>query len=187
MKLNLGCGRDYREGWVNVDHPKSNVTTDMVWDFDKDPSFLPDDTVEHSEGSHVLEHLHHPLFFMQELWKITKPGGTAVFKLPYGSSDDAWSDPTHTRPWFVDSFDCFAAPYYHRADYGYGGDWQPKLIILDMDGHYVQMEDRQILMLVNHQRNVVREMEVILEAVKPKRLPSRELQEPARIQFRFAQ
>lgn len=185
MRLNLGCGHDRRAGWTNVDHPKSPVTKDMAWDFDNDPSFLPDDSVEHSEGSHVLEHLRNPLFFMEELWKITKPEGTALFRLPYGSSDNAWEDPTHVRPYFLNSFGYFSQPYYWRASYSYGGDWQPKFIKLHMDDHFEPMEDRQLLMLVNHQRNVVREMEVVLEAVKPRRLPHRELQEAARVQFVF--
>lgn len=185
MRLNLGCGRDYREGWVNVDHPKAQTKHDAPWDMDSQMSPFGDDSVEHSEGSHVLEHLHHPLHFMEQLWLATKPGGTARFLLPYGSSDDAWEDPTHVRPWFINSFAPFAAPYYWRADYGYKGDWQPKLVILKIDCELGALSDQNLLKLVATQRNIVNEMEVLLEAVKPRRPPDREMQQPARLQFHF--
>src|SRR5215472_15915745 len=95
MRLNLGCGRDIREGWVNIDGtPGPGV--DHVIDFDEKPALtFPDDTVDHSEASHLIEHLHNPLPFMEELWRVTRPGGTIAPRCPHGSSDDADEDPTH--------------------------------------------------------------------------------------------
>lgn len=177
MRLNLGCGRDIRDGWVNVDSfPLPGV--DHVVDFDNKP-VLPfdDDAVEHSEGSHVIEHLYYPLPFMAELWRVTKPGGTVTFRCPYGSSDDADEDPTHVRRMFVGSWGYFGQPFYWRADYGYRGDWQVETIELAIDPQLNHLPDAALRTAVQFQRNVVLEMVATLRAVKPAREPSRDLQE----------
>lgn len=178
LRLNLGCGRDIRSGWINVDSvPLPGV--DHVVDFDDKP-VLPfdDDSVEHSEGSHVIEHLQQPLPFMQELWRITCPGGTATFRCPYGSSDDADEDPTHVRRMFVGSWGYFGQPHYWRADYGFRGDWQQTQVLLVVDPSLNGLDDEQLKTAVQFQRNVVAEMVATLTAVKPAREPLRELQQP---------
>jgi len=181
VRLNLGCGRDIRRDWINIDSVPL-VGVDSVVDFDDKP-VLPfdDDSVDHSEGSHVIEHLHNPLPFMQELWRITQPGGTVVFRCPYGSSDDADEDPTHVRRLFAGSWGYFGQPHYWRADYGYRGDWQPEQVILTIFPAFAGIDDQQIKMLIQYQRNIVAEMVVTLRAVKPAREPRRELQESPEI------
>ncbi len=176
MRLNLGCGRDIRDGWVNIDSaPLPGV--DHVVDFDNKPVLsLDDDSVDHSEGSHVIEHLRDPLPFMAELWRVTKPDGTVMFRCPYGSSDDADEDPTHVRRMFAGSWGYFGQPHYWRADYGYGGDWQPESVVLLMDPSLNHLSDDELRIAVQFQRNVVLEMVAVLRAVKPARGPLRALQ-----------
>ena len=181
MKLNLGCGRDIRAGWVNIDSV-SLPGVDHVIDLDADP-VLPfgDDTVDRVEGSHVIEHLHHPLPLMQELWRVAKPGAELVFRCPYGSSDDADEDPTHVRRIFLQSWDYFAQPNYWRADYGYRGDWQPTTITLRIHPLLNGLSRDEVMAAARFQRNVVREMVATLTAVKPARPPERHLQQVAEI------
>lgn len=177
MKLNLGCGRDIRPGWVNIDSmPLPGV--DHVLDLDDAPVLpLPDNSVDRIEGVHVIEHLHRPLPLMQELWRIAAPGAEAVFRTPYGSSDDADEDPTHMRRLFLNSWQYFAQPAYWRADYGYRGDWQPTTITLRIGPHLADLAADEVMWAVRHQRNVVAEMTVRLTAVKPARPPDRALQQ----------
>jgi SAM-dependent methyltransferase len=178
VRLNLGCGRDIREGWVNIDHsPAAGV--DHVIDFDGKP-VLPfdDDSVTYSEGSHVIEHLRDPLPFMEELWRVTEPGGRAVFRCPYGSSDDADEDPTHVRRMFHGSWGYFGQPNYWRADYGYRGDWQPEEVTLVLFPEFADCSVPELQSMIRFQRNVVAEMSAALRCVKPRREPARELQEP---------
>lgn len=184
MKLNLGCGRDIRDGWVNVDCvPAAGV--DHVVDFDDKPVFpFDDDAVAYSEGSHVIEHLRYPLPFMEELWRVTEPGGTAVFRCPYGSSDDADEDPTHVRRMFAGSWGYFGMPHYWRADYGYRGDWQPVQVSLAIFPELAACTDRELQSMIRFQRNVVAEMTATLRCVKPRREPLRSLQEPPEIVLR---
>lgn len=177
VRLNLGCGRDVREGWVNIDcAPMAGV--DHVVDFDNKP-VLPfgDDSVGYSEGSHVIEHLRDPLPFMDELWRVTKPGGLAAFHCPYGSSDDADEDPTHVRRMLHGSWGYFGQPHYWRADYGYRGDWQPVEVTLLVFPEFSGCADAELQSMVRSQRNVVAEMTASLRCVKPRREQDRELQE----------
>jgi len=36
--------------------------------------------------------------FMDELWRITKPGGQVIASFPYAGSTGFWQDPTHVNP-----------------------------------------------------------------------------------------
>lgn len=179
-RLNLGCGRNHVDGWINIDHvPLPGV--DVVADLNAcatTPLPFDENSVDEILMSHVIEHISNTLPLMQELYRIAKPGTKLNILVPHGGSDDAWEDPTHVRPYFPGSFGYFSQPYYWRADYGYRGDWQPEKVILrigqkDCEGYSVQ----ELWQRSRHERNLVREMSVTLRAVKPAREPLRELQE----------
>ena len=85
---------------------------------------LADDSVEEFLASHILEYIHYILPVMQELHRVAKPGAKLLARVPYGSSDIAFEDPTHCRQFFLNSFSYFGQPAYARADYGYTGDWE---------------------------------------------------------------
>jgi len=122
MKLNIGCGRTPLKGWLNVDCMAAvgeDSIVDIIANLDADQVKLPleDDSCDEFLLSHVLEHINKPLPLMEELHRIAKPGALAVVRCPYGSSDDAWEDPTHVRPYFMNSFGYFSQPFYWRAQY----------------------------------------------------------------------
>lgn len=57
MKLNLGCGDYYVDGWVNIDSAEnSKVRPDMVHDVSLGLPF-DDDTADAVYAGHLLEHL----------------------------------------------------------------------------------------------------------------------------------
>ncbi len=183
LRLNLGCGRDIRGGWINIDQvPAPGV--DHVVDFDSKP-VLPfdDDTVTCSEGVHVIEHLRDSLPFMAELWRVTEPGGEAEFRCPYGSTDDADEDPTHVRRMFAGSWGYFGQPHYWRASYGYRGDWQPVKVTLEIFPEFAGCTDGELGSMIRFQRNVVAEMVAVLRCVKPRRAAERRLQEPFKLEL----
>ncbi|MFZ5354296.1 MAG: class I SAM-dependent methyltransferase [Bacillota bacterium] len=179
VMLNLGCGKNILEGWINIDCVKLPGVA-VVADLDNCknvPLPFQDNSVDGFYASHLIEHLHNTLPFMQELHRIAKPNAEALFRVPYGSSDDAYEDPTHVKQYFLYSFGYFSQPFHWRADYGYSGDWLTKRITLIVDkSKYQNKTDKEILYEVDTYRNVVREMVVELQAVKPIRQPLRELQ-----------
>ena len=178
-KLHLGCGRTILPGWLNLDMmPGPGV--DLVADLDRCadvPLPLPDNACVEILASHLFEHLRNPLPFMQELHRVAAPGAKAVFRVPYGSSDDAMEDPTHVRLCFLNTFGYFSQPFYWRADYGYRGDWDVKRVqLLVSRKRYAGEPRHDVLDDVMHLRNIVREMVVELVAVKPIRAADRKLQ-----------
>jgi SAM-dependent methyltransferase len=183
-QLNVGCGRNIKEGWINLDSA-ALPGVDLIADLDnlrEMPIDLPDDSVEQFLLSHVIEHVRDSLGLMQELWRLAMPGAIAVIRVPHGGSDDAWEDPTHVRSYFVNSFAYFSQPAYWRADYGYRADWQPDKIQLLLDGERCAgLSPQEAFKKIRYERNVVKEMICDMRAVKPMREPKRELQKPPEI------
>ncbi len=83
-KLNLGCGEDKKEGYVNLDF-HDHVKPDVVHNLNDLPYPFPDNSFELIEAFHILEHLDRPFSVMQELHRILKPGGTLHIKVPHFS------------------------------------------------------------------------------------------------------
>jgi SAM-dependent methyltransferase len=183
-RLNVGCGRNILDGWPNLDNADI-PGIDIRFDLEacrNTPIPLQDNCIDELLLSHVIEHIHDSLALMQELYRVAKPGALCTIRVPFGSSDDAWEDPTHVRPYFPGSFGYFSQPYYWRADYGYRGDWQAETIHLRMSKEkYQSVRHEQLVELLERARNLVVEMIATLVAVKPSRQPLRELQVPAKI------
>jgi SAM-dependent methyltransferase len=187
-KLHLGCGRSPLKGWVNLDSARLEGV-DVVADLDdcrRTPLPFPDGAFEEFLAMHVIEHLRDPLAFMQELYRVAAPGAKALFRLPYGSSDDAFEDPTHVRQYFLGSFHYFAQTTYWRADYGYRGDWETdKVVLLMPASRYAGRTSQELLEEVMRARNCVSEMHVQLHAVKPMRAPFTGPTESAPVTFKL--
>ncbi len=185
-RLNVGCGRNVREGWINLDYT-ALPGVDIVCDLDRvreNPIPLPDGSIAEFLLSHVIEHLRDPMAVMQELWRLAQPGAVATLRVPHGASDDAWEDPTHVRAYFPGSLMYFAQPAYWRADYGYRGDWQAERIQLVVERERCgTLTPAQVYARAQAERNWVREMIVHLVAVKPAREPRKELMRPSRIEI----
>ena len=176
-RLNLGCGKLKFDDCVNLD-ASVDVKPDVVFNLDHTPSVrLPfdEDTFNSVYMSHILEHLKHPLAVMQELARVCSPNAVAIIKVPYGSSDNAWEDPTHLRPYFLDSFGYFSQAAYTVADYGYRGDWtiveRELRVMADKGLEEYANNLPQLLGLVMTHRNIVDEYKVVLRNVKPIRTP----------------
>lgn len=184
MRLNLGCGRNPLDGYVNLDMADL-PGVDVIHDLDS-PDPLPFGPATFTEivGVDLIEHVRDPLHVMSKLYEVAAPGCELTFALPYGSSDDAWDDPTHRRPYFVGAWGYFGQPYYWRADYGYRADWQTKVIVLDLYEYNGDPEEAKADVLVF--RNVVSRQTVTLEAVKPARPCDRDLIVSPTVLFRQA-
>lgn len=110
MKINLGCGRDYRAGWLNVDFFDA-AQPDQVVDLEQTPWPFADDCAEFILMKHVLEHLGKDtqsfLAIMAELYRISKPDALVEIHVPHPLHNDYLGDPTHVRPITADMLQVF--------------------------------------------------------------------------------
>jgi len=78
MKLHIGCGTVYREGWINVDNNSDhNITKlDLNWDV-SNPIPYPDNSVDFISSEHFIEHLpiQTAIKFLKECKRVLKIGG----------------------------------------------------------------------------------------------------------------
>ena len=105
IKINLGCGKDYREGWINVDFNKE-VKADIYADLSKR---LPFDN-NYSDLillDNVLEHVtpENYFFFLEELHRICKKRAIIRIYAPHYSGMYAFKHPTHYKYFGISSFD----------------------------------------------------------------------------------
>jgi predicted SAM-dependent methyltransferase len=107
MKLNLGCGYDRREGWLNVDRA-AHCRPDKLLDIEATPWDLPSDGFEHVLMKHVLEHVGADFgvfgAILRELYRVTAPGGLVEIHVPHVRHDSFWADPTHVRAFTPETF-----------------------------------------------------------------------------------
>ena len=80
MKLNLGCGDNLLDGYINVDK------YDKAADVQADITDLPfeDNSVDKVVAYQVIEHVPYNLNdkLFAEIYRVLKPGGTAILETP---------------------------------------------------------------------------------------------------------
>lgn len=150
LRLHLGCGRNPKEGFINIDM-YDIPGVDLVHDLSKFPWPFEDNSVDEIFSSHFLEHFSGSDFslIMQECYRILKPkeenekGEVTVGKMthhgPYWSSVRAIQDPTHLTKLSAERF-----LYYNKEwrkvnglehylpevdfDFVYGYHWHPDFV-----------------------------------------------------------
>lgn len=99
IKLDFGCGKNKREGFLGIDVIAFDGV-DLVLDIGKEPWPWEDSSVEEAHASHFVEHLDGPerIHFVNELWRVLKPGAKANVITPHVFSGRAYGDLTHKWP-----------------------------------------------------------------------------------------
>ena len=151
IKLNLGCGNDIQEGYINHDIRKHRKEIDIAFDlneenwlrlnwFDEEKLklkfFVKGDKVEFEEirAWDVLEHLKDPLNFFNNCWELLKKDGILDMKVCGWKNPNAHVDITHKRPGFdIKSFDYFDPTTELGRIYGYYTNKKWKIISKDCD------------------------------------------------------
>jgi len=182
MKLNLGCGFDKREGWLNVDN-FAECAPDQMLDIESTPWDLPTSAFDHVLMKHVLEHVGAAFAaVMRELYRVTAPGGVVEIHVPHVRHDTFWSDPTHVRAFTPLSFRMMSKRQ-NREWIAARANYTMLAMVMDVDfevDQVVQVYDRRWLEKVerglmsrdqlreeaDRSWNVARELQVRLRCVK---------------------
>lgn len=85
VMLNIGCGTDYKKGWINIDNNSDNNidTIDLNWDL-RNPLPFDDGTVDYIFNEHFLEHLtvEEGQKSLRDFKRVLKPGGVMRIAMP---------------------------------------------------------------------------------------------------------
>lgn len=108
-RMNLGSGKDYKPGWLNVDI-LARAEPDLVLDLSQPlalPAALPSrtcgtvqlarDQFDTLHANNVLEHVPDLPGLMTQCLALLKEGGVFEVEVPYEKALTAWQDPTHIR------------------------------------------------------------------------------------------
>jgi hypothetical protein len=135
VRLNLGCGNDILPGFVNHDRVRHRPEVDVAHDLQVLPWPWDDDLAEEIRLLDVLEHLPEVLPVLDECWRVLQPSGVLHVRVPHYLHENAWIDPTHRRPFHLDSFDYLDPDTYWGAQYGFYTHRKWKLASKEIDRH----------------------------------------------------
>lgn len=168
LKLDLACGQNRVEGYFGIDVAPGD-TVDAVVDLEQYPWPIESESAEDIVCNHYVEHVTDLMQFMNELYRILKPGGKVKFVAPYYTSIRCWQDPTHKHAISEATF-----LYYNKGwrttnkldhypincdfDYTYG---------YDMDATWANRSQDARDFAIKHYWNIINDIHVVLTA-RPK-------------------
>lgn len=88
----------------------------VLHDLTEFPYPFEDSSFDLVNASHILEHLPDVVGFMNEVYRILRPGGRLTVRVPHYSGRSAWCDPTHLRAFAT----CWARYFCAGAHDRYG-------------------------------------------------------------------
>ena len=108
-RLNLGSGKDYQAGWLNIDIVE-RAQPDLLLDLAQPlplphaatsvthgPVLLEEASLDVINANNVLEHVPDLPALMGNCLRLLKQGGELRIEVPYEAAVTAWQDPTHVR------------------------------------------------------------------------------------------
>lgn len=103
LKLDLGCGKNKKDGFTGVDILKFDGV-DVVCNIGHDRWPWEDSSVDEVHCAHTVEYLQfnpenpERIHFVNELWRVMKPGAKATIIVPHWNSCRMYGDYTHREP-----------------------------------------------------------------------------------------
>ena len=185
LKLNMGCGFDQREGWINVDS-FAGCNPDQVFNLESIPWPWADNIAGTVMFNHSLEHLGgDPQVFlgiMKELYRICQDQAVVEIRVPHHRHDNFVNDPTHVRPitaemlYLFDKDSCnewarSGAPNTPLALH-LDVDFYPESIVYVPDSRYAELlqsgklSGSELEILMREKNNVVQELQIRLRVKK---------------------
>lgn len=109
IKLNVGCGTDYKKGWVNIDNNSDDNIEKLDVNFDlRKPLPYKDGTVDFIFNEHFIEHLtiEESQKSIKDFMRVLKKGGVLRIAMPDLEGAIAlYQDPDWQKKPFIKRFD----------------------------------------------------------------------------------
>ena len=120
LKLNIGCGHDIREGFINMDvAPLGPWVKPLALGMDKIP--FKDESVSLIILQDVLEHIANINYALKECHRVLIKKGSIIVRVPHFSYHRAFEDPTHIRFYAIRTFDFFLTTHNrsYQSDFSF--------------------------------------------------------------------
>lgn len=185
MKLNLGCGNNKLDGYVNCD-VVSECRPDRIVDLERVPWPFETSVAEEVVLSHVLEHVGASaqtyLAVIKELYRVCRDGAVVRIAVPHPRHDDFITDPTHVRPILPEQFKMFSKRHNREwREQGYANTPLGEYLDVDFEVEDVQwvpddelvpriksgeLSIDELARMARHQNNVLKEAKIVLRVRK---------------------
>lgn len=120
MKLNIGCGRDYKDDWVNTDISRE-TKADYYFDISKEKFPFDDNSADEIYCSGVLEQILENkdlIHAMNECHRVLQNGCIMTVIVPNAKYSIAHQDPMDIRKFTIPTFNYFIEGDRHFKLYG---------------------------------------------------------------------
>ena len=111
MKLNMGCGQNKIDGYLNIDK-HIECKPDLQFDLEKFPWPFKNSEVNEVLFNHSLEHIGADtdvfLNIMKELYRVCNADAKIQINVPHPRHDNFINDPTHVRIITPETFALFS-------------------------------------------------------------------------------
>ncbi len=183
IKLNLGSGKNHKEGYINVD---KYGNPDMQLDLEVFPWPWEDSSVCEIVLNHVLEHLGQDteiyLSIIKEIYRVCKDQAIVHIVVPHHRHDDFITDPTHVRKITPDGIGMFSKKANNMwIEGGYSNT--PLGIYLDVDLEITQVtlipdsiwfkrlnekkiSEEELAFAARSYNNVIKEFRMVVKVIK---------------------
>lgn len=188
MRLNLGCGFNKRDGYVNVDKFADCGPNEVV-DLERIPWPWPDDSADEVVMNHVLEHLGATpdcyFAIWRELYRVCRHDARLRITVPHPRHDSFVNDPTHVRAVTFDGLAMFSRRQCEvwirdrcanspiALMIGVDFEIESTEMVLEpiwrsrLDMKHIT--EAELLLAIRERNNVVQELTAVLKAVKADR------------------
>lgn len=104
LRLNLGCGRKQKEGFINID--KDEYGQELIQDIEKDGLPYKDNEIYYITAFSFFEHLENPIKVFNECWRVLKTDGYLELCVPNAETNpkDTFGDLTHKSYFTKETF-----------------------------------------------------------------------------------